>query len=335
MGGAPGGAPMDPSMMGGAPGGAPGGMPMDPSMMGGAPGGAPGGMPMDPSMMGGAPGGAPMDPSMMGGAPGGAAPGGGGGGVLEQLAQQSDDQSGGGSETGQPQNDDAMKMVLDNMSTMMDMLSKLTEKVEALEGGSSAPAESQVTTQMPNLKSLNRDYKNYVKKAVSAAVYELSKSINSMAQKSAIKSVSISDESADMLADTIKGVLLSIEDSIVNNVTERLLSETTVIKSASSRNDSRNDFKIVHPGTYVDGMSEGNVDSRVFKSTRGNGGEEEISVEKMDTLKSLVEEYNSIRGYTADKSQQRARIIDEARDYLGVHPTLFATYANKTQKSRT
>ena len=47
-----GGMPMDPSMMGGAPGGAP---PMDPSMMGGAP-------PMDPSMMGGAP---PMDPAMM------------------------------------------------------------------------------------------------------------------------------------------------------------------------------------------------------------------------------------------------------------------------------
>lgn len=55
---AAGGAPMDPSMMGGA-----GGMPMDPSTMGGA-----GGAPMDPSMMGGA-GGMPMDPSMMGGAP--------------------------------------------------------------------------------------------------------------------------------------------------------------------------------------------------------------------------------------------------------------------------
>ena len=48
------GPPIDPSMMGGAPGG---GAPMDPAMMGGAP--------MDPSMMGGA----PMDPSMMGGAP--------------------------------------------------------------------------------------------------------------------------------------------------------------------------------------------------------------------------------------------------------------------------
>jgi len=46
-------APMDPSMMGGAP-------PMDPAMMGGA---AP---PMDPAMAGGAP---PMDPAMMGGAP--------------------------------------------------------------------------------------------------------------------------------------------------------------------------------------------------------------------------------------------------------------------------
>lgn len=49
-GGAPGGAPMDPSMMGGAPAGAP---PMDPAMA------AQGGAPMDPSMMGGA----PMDPS--------------------------------------------------------------------------------------------------------------------------------------------------------------------------------------------------------------------------------------------------------------------------------
>ena len=75
---APGGMPMDPSMMGGGQidpamiqaamdmanqiaaqqGGAPGGMPMDPSMMGGAP--APGGMPMDPSMMGGASGGDPL-----------------------------------------------------------------------------------------------------------------------------------------------------------------------------------------------------------------------------------------------------------------------------------
>ena len=53
MGGAPGGAPMDPAMMGGAP--------MDPAMMGGAP--------MAPAMMGGAPSGMPMDPSMMGGEP--------------------------------------------------------------------------------------------------------------------------------------------------------------------------------------------------------------------------------------------------------------------------
>lgn len=65
-----GGAPMDPSMMGGMP---PQGMPsqgapMDPAMMGGAPmppagGMPPQGMPMDPSMMGGA----PMDPAAMGG----------------------------------------------------------------------------------------------------------------------------------------------------------------------------------------------------------------------------------------------------------------------------
>ena len=60
MGGAmpPGGMPMDPSMMGGAP-------PMDPAMMGGAM--PPGAMPMDPSMMGGAM--PPMDPAMMGAAP--------------------------------------------------------------------------------------------------------------------------------------------------------------------------------------------------------------------------------------------------------------------------
>ena len=84
----PGGMPMDPAMMGGAPAGAmppPGamppvdpatGMPMDPAMMGGAP--MPPvdpatGMPMDPAMMGGTPAGAPpMDPAMMGGAPAGA-----------------------------------------------------------------------------------------------------------------------------------------------------------------------------------------------------------------------------------------------------------------------
>ena len=86
-----GGAPMDPSMMGGMP--PQGGMPMDPAMAGGMPpqgsptepammdpamagGMPPQGMPMDPAMVqGGAPmdpammGGMPMDPSMMGGAP--------------------------------------------------------------------------------------------------------------------------------------------------------------------------------------------------------------------------------------------------------------------------
>ena len=59
MGGMPpqGGAPMDPSMMQGAP------MPQDPSMMGGQPPVDPNtGMPMDPSMMGG-------DPNAMGGMP--------------------------------------------------------------------------------------------------------------------------------------------------------------------------------------------------------------------------------------------------------------------------
>lgn len=55
-----GGAPMNPSMMGGMP---PQGAPMDPAMMGGAPMPPAGGMPMDPSMMGGA----PMDPAAMGG----------------------------------------------------------------------------------------------------------------------------------------------------------------------------------------------------------------------------------------------------------------------------
>ncbi len=52
----PGGAPMDPAMMGGAP---PTGMPMNPAMAGGAP-------PMDPAMAGGVP---PMDPAMAGGVP--------------------------------------------------------------------------------------------------------------------------------------------------------------------------------------------------------------------------------------------------------------------------
>jgi hypothetical protein len=67
----PGGAPVDPAMMGGDP--AMGGMPMDPAMAGGAPmdpammaDPAAAGMPMDPAMAGGAP---PMDPAMAGAAP--------------------------------------------------------------------------------------------------------------------------------------------------------------------------------------------------------------------------------------------------------------------------
>ena len=70
-----GGAPMDPSMMGGMPpqGMPPQGAPMDPAMMGGAPM-PPGGMPpMDPAAAQGMPPqGAPMDPAAMGGAPQGA-----------------------------------------------------------------------------------------------------------------------------------------------------------------------------------------------------------------------------------------------------------------------
>lgn len=65
-----GGAPMDPSMMGGMP---PQGAPMDPAMMGGAPMPPAGGMPMDPAAMQGMPPqGAPVDPAAMSGAPQGA-----------------------------------------------------------------------------------------------------------------------------------------------------------------------------------------------------------------------------------------------------------------------
>jgi hypothetical protein len=48
----------------------------------------------------------------------------------------------------------------------------------------------------------------------------------------------------------------------------------------------------------------------------------------------MVTEYNSIFGYTSDKSQQRARVIERAQKEIGIHPTIFNVYANKAQRGK-
>jgi len=117
-----GGAPMDPSMMGGAM--PAGGMPMDPSVMGGA---MPAGMPMDPAMMGGAmPAGAmPMDPAMMaGGMPAG------GGMPIDPMALQALMSPAAAAPTEPSIDQDLLNKSLQVANSAIDLAKAQTAKVE-------------------------------------------------------------------------------------------------------------------------------------------------------------------------------------------------------------
>lgn len=244
--------------------------------------------------------------------------------VLEELAAESEQEAAEGE--GETEADDSMGMMLDKMDTVLDALSNLTEMLQN-SAPESEPAEEQVTTQPPSLDMAG------MKSVVQEAVAEVLKSVEAEETEveAEVAPIELSEESAAMLAETIKSALVSAEENIVNRVIERVLDESIVTKSVAETETVEEE--VVHPGTQTDGVTENDVDAQVMKSVPAQGGSE-FTVEQMDTLKSMVGEYIEIRGYTADKSQQRARIIERAQDDLGLHPSLFNVYVNKAQKGK-
>jgi len=237
--------------------------------------------------------------------------------VLEALAAQSDGEGQGEeSEAG----DETMSLVLDKLDALTDIVSQLMDSMQSSGESMQSPAESQVTTDVPMLKSIIRE----------AVTEELSALIEIATSNDTQKSIEISEESANMLAGTIKSAIASMESSIVEKVTESILSENLL---TTTKSVSRENTPIIHPGAIADGIEERNVDVQVMKSVGGQSSDELTSA-NIDTLKSMVSEYNNIRGYTTDKSQQRARVIEQAQKELGIHPSIFNVYANKAQKGK-
>lgn len=236
--------------------------------------------------------------------------------VMDALVSQSEEGQGEGSEesTGA---DDAQEMVLDKLDAVLDALTSMAEMMQG--ESEEAPAEQQVSTDVPSLKSLIEDT---VKSSVESF----------MSSMTSVKSVELSSESAEKLADVIKSALESAEERIVEKAAERLMSETVVTKSVEV---SREQSPIVHPGTTVEGDSGEKAEHHVLKSVAHNGEQlNEMSEEKLVALKSLVSEYIGIRGHTADKSQQRARVIDRAYEKLGVSSSEFNVYVRQSEKGK-
>lgn len=313
-------------------------VPQQPGDMGqqGAPMQAPmqaGGAPMqgDPAMAQGAP--MPgAEGAAMPGAEGAPMPGAegemaddGSSSVLEALAEQSDE-AGAESKEGEGSQDETMSLVLDKLDALTDIVSQLMDTMHGSSAAEQSPAEAQVTTDVPQLKSIVQE----------AFTEELSALIQmqNFGNENTQKSVELSEDSAMILADVIKSTVESMEERIVERVTEAILSDSlkSTMKSVQPQ-QSREDYPVIHPGAIADGMEEKNVDVQVMKSV-GTQTDDELTADKLDTLKSMVMEYNNIRGYTSDKSQQRARVIEQAQKELGIHPSIFNVYANKAQKGK-
>jgi hypothetical protein len=279
-------------------------------------------MPAGAPMEAGAPGAAPVEEGAMeGGAMAETAEDDGSSSVLEALASQSDEAD----EAGGMESDDSMSLVLDKLDALTDIVGQLMDRMESDDVTQEGPAESQVTSDVPSMKSVDEEA---LKEIISDTIKSVfaSMSIPEVPQKD----LEISDESASMLAETIKSVMESMEEGLVGRVVERVLSETVVTKSVSSVDNSA---PIVHPGAIADGVEESNVDTQVMKSVSG-ANTNELSSNQLGTLKSMVTEYNNIFGYTSDKSQQRARVIERAQKEIGIHPTIFNVYANKAQRGK-
>lgn len=239
--------------------------------------------------------------------------------IMDALVDQSEAAEGEGeAEEG---GDDAQEMVLDKLDAVLDALSSLSEMLQGM--SPEAPAEEQVTEEAPAMKSL-------IKETVQEVLKSLSNSTTETTEDDARKSfVDISDESATKLAETIKSVFSELEESIVEKTTERVLEESTITtKSVESRENS----PVVHPGTRTEGSVQEVVENQVLKSVAHNGDSKELTEEQVTVLKSLVSDYIGIRGHTADKSQQRARVIERAQKELNISSYIFNSYVRKAEK---
>lgn len=240
--------------------------------------------------------------------------------VLEELVSQSDEEGQGEEGEG---GDSAQEMVLDKLDAVLDTLSTLAEMMQQM--SPSAPAEDQVTQEAPieppAMKSFDEtQLAEIVASSVSAA-------LEAVSQEGTQKSVEISDDSVNILADAIKSSIASLEERVMENIETKLASLGEVAKSVSDRAES----PVVHPGTIGDSDQEEVVDSQVMKSVRSSGTSD-MSPEKMATLKSMAVSYGNIRGYTTDKAHERAKIVERAQEELGIHPTIFQVYVNKAAK---
>lgn len=247
--------------------------------------------------------------------------------LMDALADQSEEQSDEESEDG---SDDAQEMMLDKLDAVLDSLSSLSEMLQSM--SPEAPAEEQVTEEAPAMKSIIKEAVEEVLKAMNSSDDEDDEDEEEedddegTTQKSF---VDISDESAQKLAETIKSVFSELEESIVEKTTERVLNESTFsVKSVESRENS----PVVHPGTRTEGSVQENIENQVLKSVAHNGDNKDFNEEQVTVLKSLVSDYIGIRGHTADKSQQRARVIERAEKELGINSYTFNSYVRKAEK---
>lgn len=197
----------------------------------------------------------------------------------------------------EPQEDEAQAMILDKLDSILDALQTLAEGElgGAPDLAEGNPAEGQVDDTPPLLKSTE---------------------------------VELSEASTKKFGAALKSILEGWEDRVVEKLIQKLSNETTVVKSVMQPAKST---KPIHPGVSLDASTEAN-DEIVQKSVVEYPGKE-LSSANMDVLKSLVEDYIGIRGYTTESSQRRGRIVRQAEEQLGVSQAKFHQYVREHEQA--
>lgn len=259
-----------------------------------------------PAGIGEAPGeGGPLDVG------GEVAPGVGGeeGSLLDGLVTG---ESGAGEEVGAP--DASMEMVLDKQDTILDVLGQVLDALTGATMESSTPMEEQTAPQPPAPST-------EILKAMVQEAFESNATVN------------LSEESTQEFTTALKSVFSDFEDRIVEKLVHKLRTETTVVKSVGSSSSPQPQVVINHPGVAITGNAEDETFSVVRKAVEVGGEDITVEVNKV-ALKSLVNKFTNIRGYTPASVQSRVRVLEEAEQKLGIGSFEFKHYVRMAEKGQ-
>lgn len=243
------------------------------------------------------------------------------GGVLDSLVEGAETQEGAaGGES------ESLSLIMDKLDTIIDYLvGQGDERSQATMG--EVPGEGQVSTEAPatiksvepvvtQLSEFNLD--DVVSQAVTKAL------------QSSETNISISKESLESFANTLKSVIDGIEDRVVGKVLSKIAVEQTTMKSVS-----RDDLKVLNPGVHVDSQVTTEKTDVIKSIETGNTVKESDKEQEGDVvLKGLLDDFISIVGSSPVHAQQRAKIKLKAFELLGMNKFEFSNAVSSYEKSK-